>query len=103
MADLYTLGCVAVVMIVRLAESCVCCGDGQRAVCLVLCCVVVVCCGDGHWAVCVVVVCVVWTVRGLCVLWWYVLWGLSEGCLCCGDGLRAVCVVVIVRGLCVLW
>ena len=37
------------------------------------------------------------------MLWWYVLWGLSEGCLCCGDGLRAVCVVVIVRGLCVLW
>ena len=34
-----------------------CCGDGQRAVC-----VVVVCCGDGQRAVCVVV-----TVRGLCV------------------------------------
>ena len=36
-----------------------CCGDGQRAVC-----VVVVCCGDSQRAVCVVV-----TVRGLCVLW----------------------------------
>ena len=35
----------------------VCCGDGQRAVC-----VVVVCCGDGQRALCVVV-----TVRGLCV------------------------------------
>ena len=36
-----------------------CCGDGQRAVC-----VVVVCCGDSQRPVCVVV-----TVRGLCVLW----------------------------------
>ena len=36
-----------------------CCGDGQRAVC-----VVVVCCGDSQRTVCVVV-----TVRGLCVLW----------------------------------
>ena len=59
-----------------------CCGDGQRAVCLVLCCVVV-------------------TVIGLCVLWWYVLCGLSEDCVCC-DGMccrdcqRAVCVVVTV-------
>ena len=35
------------------------CGDGQRAVC-----VVVVCCGDSQRPVCVVV-----TVRGLCVLW----------------------------------
>ena len=36
-----------------------CCGDGQRAVC-----VVVVCCGDSQRTVCVVV-----TVRELCVLW----------------------------------
>ena len=36
-----------------------CCGDGQRAVC-----VVVTSCGDGQRAVCVVVM-----LRGLCVLW----------------------------------
>ena len=36
-----------------------CCGDGQRAVC-----VVVVCCGDSQRTVCVVVM-----LRGLCVLW----------------------------------
>ena len=35
-----------------------CCGDGQRAVC-----VVVVCCGDSQRTVCVVM-----TVRELCVL-----------------------------------
>ena len=34
------------------------------------------------------------------MLWWYVLWGLSEDCVCCGDGHRAMCVVVTVRGLC---
>ena len=36
-----------------------CCGDSQRAVC-----VVVVCCGDSQRTVCVVVM-----LRGLCVLW----------------------------------
>ena len=45
-----------------------CCGDGQRAVCVVVTvrglCVVVTCSGDCQRAVCAVV-----TVRGLCVLW----------------------------------